>query len=154
MLSRLRKAARELVAPSAAAARGIAAPAHAAVRAPEPVEHTFDSACPPGPILHIDRCPVCAATEATPVCRYNKFITYEQIPDAACIRYDYALCHECGIVYATRRPGGERYDWPLSHFEETIGPTAPGAKRSGSLHIRSYSLTAAMRQAVTQVGSM
>ena len=153
MLSRLRKAARELVAPSAAPARGTAAPAHAALRAPEPVEETFDSACPPGPISHIDRCPVCGATEATPVCRYNKFITYEQIPDAACIRYDYALCHECGIVYATRRPGGERYDWLLEHFEETIGRTALGEQRSGKLTLSSYALTEDMRQQLKRLAS-
>jgi SAM-dependent methyltransferase len=153
MLSRLRKAARELVAPSTAPARGIAAPAHAALRAPEPVEETFDSACPPGPILHIDRCPVCGATEATPVCRYNKFITYEQIPDAACIRYDYALCHECGIVYATRRPSGERYDWLLEHFEETIGRTALGEQRSGKLTLSSYALTDDMRQHLKRLAS-
>src|SRR5438034_9655948 len=113
MLSRLRKAARELVGPSAAAARRVEAPTPAAVRAPEPVEESFDASCPAGPILHIDRCPVCGATDATQVCRYNKFITYEQVPDAACMRYDYALCHACGIVYATRRPSGERYDWLL-----------------------------------------
>ncbi len=153
MLSRLRKAARELVAPSAAPARGIAAPAHATVRAPEPVEDTFDSACPPGPILHIDRCPVCAATEATPVCRYNKFITYEQIPDAACTRYDYVLCHECGIVYATRRPRGERYDWLLEHFEETIGRTALGEQRSGKLTLSSYALTDDMREQLKRLAS-
>ena len=153
MLSRLRKAARELVAPSAAPARRIATPAHAALRAPEPVEETFDSACPPGPILHIDGCPVCGATEATPVCRYNKFITYEQIPDAACMRYDYSLCHECGIVYATRRPSGERYDWLLEHFEETIGRTALGEQRSGKLTLSSYALTDDLREQLKRLAS-
>jgi cyclopropane fatty-acyl-phospholipid synthase-like methyltransferase len=153
MLSRLRKAARELVAPSAATARRTAAPAQVALQAPGPVEETFDSACPPGPILHIDRCPVCGATEATPVCRYNKFITYEQIPDASCTRYDYALCHECGIVYATRRPSGERYDWLLEHFEETIGRTALGERRAGKLTLSSYALTEDMREQLKRLAA-
>jgi SAM-dependent methyltransferase len=89
---------------------------------------------------------VCGATEATPcVCRYNKFITYERMPDAAAAVAEFALCHDCGIVYATRRPSGARYDWLLEHFEETIGRTALDDQRSGKLTLSSYVLTDEMR---------
>src|SRR4029077_3956182 len=97
---------------------------------PVAVEDTFDAGCPAGPILSLDCCPVCGATDATPhVCCYNKFVTYERVPHAASMRDDFALCHECGVVYAARRPTGARYDWLLERFEETIGRTAPGEQR-------------------------
>src|SRR6185295_14749122 len=92
--------------------------------------------------------------EATPkVCRYNKFVTYERIPDAASVLYDYALCHACGIVYATRRPSGERYDWLLEHFEETIGRTALGEQRSGKLTLSSYALDDETREELKRLAS-
>src|SRR5690349_9301364 len=129
MLSRLRNAARELVRNPPAPSRPSASTA-VALPAPTVVKEVFDSSCPRGPIVRLDRCPICGETDATPkVCRYNKFVTYERIPDAASILYDFALCHACGVVYATRRPTGERYDWLLEHFEETIGRTALGEKR-------------------------
>ena len=151
MLTRIRRAARELVKPVPAKRERDGAPRghEGGVRptAPAPVEEVFDSSCPPGPILHLDRCPVCGSPDATPhVCRYNKFITYERMPDAVSPVYDFSLCHQCGIVYATRRPSGARYDWLLEHFEETIGRTARGEQRSGKLTLSSYALTDQMRE--------
>src|SRR5436190_20425241 len=141
MLSRLRRAARELVAPASSPAPSAASVAGEA-RVPEPLDEVFDAACPPGPILLIDRCPVCGEAAATPrVCRYNKFVTYPRVPDAASMEYDYALCHACGVVYATRRPTGERYDWLLEHFEETIGRAVLGEQRTGKITLSSYALT-------------
>jgi SAM-dependent methyltransferase len=110
------------------------------------VEEAF-GLCPAGPILNVERCPVCGSADATQsVCRYNKFITYEQIPDPACAVSDFALCHACGVVYATRRPVGERYRWLLDHFEETIGRAEPGEQRSGKLTLSSYALTPELRE--------
>src|SRR5689334_13200186 len=127
MLTRLRRAARELVSPPATPAARAREGDAPRPTAPTPVAEIFDASCPPGPILQLVRCPVCGSPDATPhVCRYNKFITYERMPDAASPFYDFALCHRCGIVYATRRPGGARYDWLLEHFEETIGRTSLG----------------------------
>jgi SAM-dependent methyltransferase len=81
--------------------------------------------CPAETILVVDRCPVCESRDATRcVSRFNKFVTYKRVPDEASMRYDYALCHQCGVVYATRRPSGQRYDWLFEHFEETIGRTS------------------------------
>jgi SAM-dependent methyltransferase len=154
MLSRFRRAARELLGPTPPPPRQTPSTGPVLPQAPAPVEEIFDSSCPPGPILHLDRCPVCGGTESTPrVCRYNKFITYERVPDAASTVYDFALCHACGIVYATLRPTGERYDWLLEHFEETIGRTTLGEQRSGKLTISSYALTDEMRAQLKQLAS-
>ena len=129
--------------------RGISA---AAVNTATPVEPS--GVCPAGPILILDRCPVCGSTDATAqVCRYNKFFTYECVPDEACMRYDYALCHECGVVYATRRPIGQRYDWLFDHFEETIGRTAPGEGRPGKLVLSPAPLTDETRTHLRQLAS-
>ncbi|PYR69816.1 MAG: hypothetical protein DMF88_04795 [Acidobacteria bacterium] len=81
--------------------------------------------CPADTILVLDRCAACGSRDSTPcVSRFNKFVTYERVPDEASMRYDYALCHQCGVVSARRRPSGKRYDWLFDHFEETIGRTS------------------------------
>jgi SAM-dependent methyltransferase len=113
-----------------------------------------DSVCPAGPILIVDRCPVCGSMDATAqVCRYNKFITYERVPDEACMTYDYALCHECGVVYATKRPIGERYDWLFEHFDETIGRAAPGEERPGKVALGPGPLTDGTREHLKRLAS-
>ena len=113
MLSRLRRAGRELLGPSSPRSRPAPASTPVLPQPPTPVPETFDSSCPPGPILKLDCCPVCGSADATPhVCRYNKFITYERMPDAAAPRYEFALCHACGIddcpdrLSPTGRPEG------------------------------------------------
>ena len=146
MLSRLRRGARQLLASSPPRPRPTSSSHLVLPQVTHQVQETFDPLCPPGPILGIERCPVCGSPDATKhVCRYNKFITYERIPDAACAFYDFALCHACGVVYATHRPVGERYDWLLDHFEETIGRTGLGEQRSGKLALSSSALTAETR---------
>ena len=141
MLSRLRRGARQLLASTPARPRPSSPSPLVLPQVSDLVQEAFGR-CPAGPILYVDRCPVCGSPDATQnVCRYNKFITYEHIPDAACAVSDFALCHACGVVYATRRPVGERYAWLLDHFEETIGRTAPGEQRSGKLTLSSYALT-------------
>jgi SAM-dependent methyltransferase len=79
------------------------------------------SACPPSPIIDCPRCPVCDATARTLVSEFNRFLLYEAPPDEAAPVYDYSLCHGCGVVYATKRPSGARYQWLFHHFEETLG---------------------------------
>ncbi len=87
--------------------------------------------CPPEPILTCDVCPVCGHRERTLVCEYNRFITFEHPPDPNAARYDYSLCHACGVVYAVKRPAGGRYRWLLEHFEEALGrdSDAPSAAK-------------------------
>jgi SAM-dependent methyltransferase len=102
---------------------------------------TSDSPCPPGPILTLATCPVCGGLESTRVSRYNRFVLFDRIPDAASAIYNYSLCHACGVVYAGRRPAAERYKWLLERFEETLGRTEIGAPRPGKFALSSSSLT-------------
>lgn len=77
--------------------------------------------CPPGPILELAECPLCGDVSRTIVNEFNKLIVLEWIPDEAAARYDHAVCHGCGVLYATRRPAGARYQWLFGHFEAAIG---------------------------------
>ena len=100
-----------------------------------------DDPCPAGPVLTLERCPVCGGAESTRVSKYNRFVLFDRVPDAAAPVYNYVLCHDCGAVYAQKRPAGERYKWLLERFEETLGRTEPGAPRPGKFALSSSSLT-------------
>ena len=100
-------------------------------------DRSGDTECPPGPILTLEQCPVCGGAESTRVSRYNRFILFDRVPDAAARIYNYSLCHSCGVVYAARRPAGERYRWLLERFEETLGRTDAGAPRPGKFALSS-----------------
>jgi len=102
---------------------------------------TADSACPAGPILTLDHCPVCGGTGSTRVSKFNRFVLFDRVPDTAAPIYNYALCHDCGVVYAQRRPAAERYRWLLERFEETLGRAEVGAPRPGKFALSSSSLT-------------
>jgi 2-polyprenyl-3-methyl-5-hydroxy-6-metoxy-1,4-benzoquinol methylase len=71
--------------------------------------------------LNLARCPGCDTAERTIVCEWNKSILLEEDYFADSPRYNYALCHGCGIVYATCRPVGAGYKALMSDFSETIG---------------------------------
>jgi SAM-dependent methyltransferase len=96
--------------------------------------------CPQDPVLRVAVCPVCGNEGQTPVCRFNKMITMRRMPDAEAARYDYAMCHGCGTVYARRRPTGPRFAWLLEHFEESLGRADLGTTRAGKMVLNSYSL--------------
>jgi hypothetical protein len=85
-----------------------------------PIRLSFPEALP-GPILTLEGCAACGAIETTLVAEFNRFALTPARPDAEAARYHYRLCHRCGIVYASRRPGGDRYRWMIEHFEETLG---------------------------------
>ena len=80
---------------------------------------------PPDPAgrewLTLDACPACGHAQRTIVNPFNKLVLLKSAPDATAARYDYGLCHACGIVYATRRPFGGRYRHLLEHFGEVTG---------------------------------
>jgi len=76
---------------------------------------------PTDSIVELAACSVCGHQTFTPVCEFNRFLLSEIAPDAQAIRADYALCHRCGVVFARRRPVGERFRFLVDHFEETIG---------------------------------
>jgi SAM-dependent methyltransferase len=58
------------------------------------------------------------------VCEWNKLALLDTAPDAAAVRYDFAVCHGCGILYATRRPIGDRYRFLVDNFEDVIDKDA------------------------------
>jgi hypothetical protein len=80
--------------------------------------------------LELEACPVCDSPERTPVNPWNKFILISKAPDQASARYDYSVCHTCGVLYATRRPVGRRYDFLLEHFGEVV------AKKGRAVRVR------------------
>ena len=90
-------------------------------------------------------CPVCGGAESTRVCKYNRLSLFDDPPDEASAIYNYALCHACGVVYAGRRPAGERYKWLFERFEETLGGQA-GVARPGKIALTSSGLTDARRE--------
>ena len=56
--------------------------------------------------LMLDACPMCGHGERTIVNEWNKLILLRKAPDASSARYDFAVCHACGVSYASRRPIG------------------------------------------------
>jgi len=146
MLSKVKTGVRSLL-------RGGAANAAVAEKPPVPgdaevltYDASNDTPCPAGPVLTLEQCPVCGGAESTKVSRYNRFVLFDRVPDSAAAVYNYALCHACGVVYAERRPAGERYTWLLERFEETLGRTEVGAPRPGKFALSSSSLSDADRE--------
>jgi len=75
--------------------------------------------------LTLTTCPGCGHAHFTVVSPWNKLILLKKAPDATSARYDYAVCHACGVLFASRRPIGDRHLFLLQHFEEVT------AKRDG-----------------------
>jgi SAM-dependent methyltransferase len=73
-----------------------------------------------------DACPVCLHPEFTVVNPWNKLLLLTKAPDAESIRYDYAICHACGVLSAMRRPVGSRFRFLLDHFDEVTAKRAGG----------------------------
>lgn len=71
--------------------------------------------------MDLTACPGCGHPEGTVVLEWNKLVMLTQAPDPASIRYDYTLCHACGVVFAARRPVGRRFLYLLEHFGEVTG---------------------------------
>ena len=74
--------------------------------------------------LHLPACPACGTGDRTIVCEWNKLMLLDTAPDDQAPRYDYAVCHGCAILYATRRPFGGRYGYLVEHFEDVIDKNA------------------------------
>ena len=74
--------------------------------------------------LELPACPACRTAERTIVCEWNKLVLLDTAPDEQAARYDYAVCHGCGILYATRRPVGMRYRHLMDNFEDVIDKDA------------------------------
>ena len=68
--------------------------------------------------MTVAACPFCGNEARTLVNEFNKLILMDKAPDDHSARYDFSLCHACGISYAARRPFGERYKFLLANFGE------------------------------------
>lgn len=68
----------------------------------------------------LEACPVCGNSQRTIVAEYNRLLTVDWIWESELARYDYALCHGCALVYATRRPDHEEYEFLYEHFNEFL----------------------------------
>lgn len=79
--------------------------------------------------IELRACSVCGHDSWTAVCEFNRFFLSETAPDTDAMRADYAICHRCGVVFARRRPIGERFRYLVEHFEETIGRVSADEQR-------------------------
>ena len=68
----------------------------------------------------IDACTACGKQRRTIVSEYNRFIFMESMWQSDLARFSYALCHGCGLVYATRRPDRKEYDYLYENFGEFL----------------------------------
>ncbi len=109
-------------------------------------EALWRTPCPPEPIGELLACPACGDSSRTLVSEYNRFILVDTPPDRRAARYDYCLCHGCGIVYASQRPTGERYRWLLEHFEETLGRDQRQPGSAGKLTMSAFTLSEEERE--------
>lgn len=71
----------------------------------------------------VDRCPGCGEAAREIVCEYNGLMLLASMRESPLCRYDYALCHGCGLVYASRRPEGDELSYLYSRFDEVLGRT-------------------------------
>jgi 2-polyprenyl-3-methyl-5-hydroxy-6-metoxy-1,4-benzoquinol methylase len=68
----------------------------------------------------VDACMVCGEVQRTIVSEYNRLIFIESMRQSDLARFDYALCHGCGLVYATRRPDRAEYQTLYDNFNEFL----------------------------------
>ena len=111
---------------------------------------------PPDPAgrewITLEACPACGHRERTIVNPFNKLVLLRTAPDATAARYDYALCHACGIGYATRRPCGGRYRHLLEHFGEVTGKVGD-RKEVKNLVLNPLPLTENDREKLTRMAA-
>ena len=99
------------------------------------------AAAPSREIEVLEACPVCGSAAWTDVCEYNKLLLLERGVDPEARVYDYALCHACGILFARRRPVGERYRQLLERFEASLGRAGDNQPVRASLVLSSARLS-------------
>src|SRR5919108_6663928 len=68
----------------------------------------------------VNACMACGETKRTIIAEYNRFIFMQSMWQSDMARFDYALCHGCGLVYATRRPNRAEYDFLYQNFNEFL----------------------------------
>lgn len=96
-----------------------------------------------GKIMYsVSSCLVCNSVKRTIVAEYNRLIAIESLCGSDLARSDYALCHGCGLVYATLRPDRAEYDYMYENFNEL---TLRENKTQQNIFILPDELDAAMR---------
>ena len=93
-------------------------PVHLETGVPEPSIALEPAA--PDDWLTLARCPACDTAERTIVCEWNTLAILDTAPDTRSSVYNYAICHGCGLLFATERPTGRRYGYLMEHFEDVI----------------------------------
>ena len=101
-------------------------------------------------VLEYARCAVCGGEAWTDVCEFNKLFLLERGPDDDAKLSRYAMCHDCGVVFARRRPVGQRFVYLLERFEATLGRVGAGEKLQGRLWLNSARLGAESKAALKQ----
>jgi 2-polyprenyl-3-methyl-5-hydroxy-6-metoxy-1,4-benzoquinol methylase len=94
--------------------------------------------------LELTKCLGCGTSDRTFVCKWNKAMLREEHPPDDSAVYKYALCHGCGIVYASRRPVGGRLRALMDDFPDTIGRDP--AKAEANLVVNPYPLSESDRE--------
>lgn len=102
--------------------------------------------------LSLDRCPFCGYSERTVVVEWNKLIMLAKAPDQQSAAYNYSCCHSCGVVYAARRPVGQRFLFLLQHFGEVTGKAAADGVIPNPL-LNPYPLSDADKDRLRQMAS-
>ena len=72
-------------------------------------------------MVTISVCPACGGAERTDVSPFNGLVLLRSYHDDPVARYGYALCHRCGLVYATSRPTGPAFVDLLESFDDNLG---------------------------------
>ena len=69
----------------------------------------------------VTACPICETAERTVVSEYSGLVLLRATRQSPLARYEYTLCHGCGLVYASRRPEGDEYRHLVANFDENLG---------------------------------
>jgi hypothetical protein len=91
----------------------------------------------------VTECSVCGETARSLVSEFNRLIAIDSMRESLFARSDYVLCHGCGLVYASLRPGAEEYDFLYANFNEFLSRTS---KLPQAIFSETGPLTAEMRE--------
>ena len=100
----------------------------------------------------LERCPVCGHDDHTLVNPWNKLLLLEKAPDGDSARYDFCVCHACGMLFARRRPVGTRHRFLLEHFGE-ITAKVGGGREIRNRVLNPYPLSEADREELRRLAA-
>ena len=81
-------------------------------------------------MITLAACPMCGETRRTLVCEYNRLVQIGARVAEPVKRYDYSLCHGCGVTYAACRPTGSTFAALFERFDDNLGRSERNLKRS------------------------